>query len=639
MRESQRCDDFELDAASAQQCEARHDPNFEDGVVVHEAAVMRARDGTRLVMDIYFPAHQGIKAAGRFPVLLERTPYNRKLPRFVEFGRAAAQRGYVFIVQDVRGRFGSSGHFHMMTNIPTEGDDGWDTVEWIKQQDWYDGRLGTVGGSFSAANQQALALLKPYGLRAQVLRDGGNNYYQRMFRYHGAYNLGVTLAWALDHGSQGHEAMADPSIAEALKEMGRSLDKWLGSKPLRRGQTPLSLAPAYEDVFFSMMEKTDDEPYWHNPTVRLEGRWDEYPKDVAILLISGWFAHHANANLEKLNELGKRSQRSVQLLMGPWVHHPGMGEITVAGEAEFGIEAARFGPVTKLWLDWLDRQMGPSPVADAREETALRYFLMGTGDGHRTEQGRIFHGGEWHSSKVWPPTHVKPVAWYLQPDKGLTTRLPSETNAYSTYEFDPEHPFPTIGATSQQSENYPAFILPGPRDQVCRPDFFACRGQSGPLSERTDVLVFQTAALDQPIEVTGPLSVRLWVSSSAADTDFTARLIDVYPPSDQWPEGYALLLSEGILRMRYRDRQAKGELIEPGKIYEIEIEINPTSNLFKTGHRIRLDISSSSFPGYDINPNTGEPLGRHTHTVPATQTIFHDHARPSQIVLFQSIHQ
>lgn len=612
----------------------------ESDVVVHEAATMEARDGTQLVMDIYFPGGARREAVGRFPVLLERTPYDRKLPRFVEFGRAAAKRGYVFIVQDVRGRFGSSGHFHMMTNTPTEGDDGWDTVQWIKQQDWYCGRLGTVGGSFSAANQQALALLQPEGLRAQVLRDAGNNYYQRMFRYHGAYNLSVTLAWALDHGSLGHEAMADPRVAEALKEMGRSLEQWLDTtKPLQRGQTPLSLAPAYEDVFFSMMEKTDDEPYWHNTTVRLEGHWDEYPKDVSILLISGWFAHHANANLEKLAELGKRSHRLVQLLMGPWVHSPGMGEVTVAGEAEFGPAAAQFGPVTRLWLDWLDQQMNDNSSTDVLLEKPLNYFLMGTGDGHRTEHGQIYHGGEWHSSDIWPPAHVKPVVWYLQPGQGLETHPSLEENAFSTYEYDPKHPFPTIGATSQQSNSYPSFILPGPRNQVCRPDFFACRGQGTPLSDRADVLVFQTAILEQPIEVTGPLSVRLWVSSSAADTDFTARLIDVYPLSEQWPDGYSLLLSEGILRMRYRNRQSKSELIEPGKVYEIEIEINPTSNLFKAGHRIRLDISSSSFPGYDVNPNTGEALGRHTHSVTATQTIFHNHTRPSQIVLFQSVRE
>jgi putative CocE/NonD family hydrolase len=179
----------------------------------------------------------------------------------------------------------------------------------------------------------------------------------------------------------------------------------------------------------------------------------------------------------------------------------------------------------------------------------------------------------------------------------------------------------------------PDFMAVGGQDQRCQPRLRVCRGSDRPLAERPDVLPFQTDALAEDTEVTGPLRTRFWVSSSAVDTDFTARLIDVYPPSADYPEGYALLIAEGILRLRYRDDRPVGEPITPGDVYEISIELQPTSNVFKRGHRIRLDVSSSAFPQYDVNPNTGEPLGRHTRTLVAHQTVFHDAERASHLVL------
>jgi putative CocE/NonD family hydrolase len=520
----------------------------------------------------------------------------------------------------------------MMTNIPDEGVDGVDTWSWLIAQPWCNTRLGTVGGSFSAANQQAMALHGPKGLRAQVLRDSGTNYRQRMFRYHGAYNVGVALPWAIEHGLQSPEARDDPRVRDALVAMRERSDQWVNDLPLKRGESPLAGAPAYEKIYFTMLETGDDTPYWHNPTVRLEGRWDEYPTDVAIMMVSGWFAHHANANFDKLRELGKRSAQPVKLVVGPWVHSPLMLELTHAGEADFGPAAAQEGPVAKAWLAWLDRFV-QGRGDDKGDEPALRYFVMGLGDGHRTQQGRIFHGGEWRSAGQWPLPATQATPYYLHGDGTLGTERPRTDAAPRTYRYDPADPCPGIGASSLQSETFPAFVIPGPRDQRCRPSLSACRGSDRPLSERPDVLVFQTPPLAQAAEVTGPLSVQLWVSSSAPDTDFTAKLIDVYPPGADFPEGMALLLSEGILRMRYRDGRAREELIEPGRAYCVTVELNPTSNVFKAGHRIRLDISSSSFPEYDLNPNTGEALGAHTHTRIAEQTVFVDGMRASHIVL------
>ncbi|PLC49877.1 antibiotic hydrolase [Pollutimonas subterranea] len=589
-------------------------------------------DGITLMADIYYPAFSSKLPGSALPVILERTPYDRTIQRFQGFGIAAAKAGYVFVIQDVRGRGASEGSFHMMTNHPDEGMDGIETWNWIIAQSWCNGRLGTVGGSFSSANQHALALHHPVGLLAQVQRDSGTNYRQRMFRYHGAFNVGVVLPWAIEHGLQSPEARENPKVHAALSAMRNSSAQWPAKLPLRRGDSPLALAPTYEDVYFTMLEAADDTDYWHNPTVRLEGRWDEYPTDVAILMTSGWFAHHANANLDKFKEFRRRSKQPIQLIIGPWVHSPAMLEATYAGEAEFGPSAAEQGPINNAWLAWLDRfvkeddngvDIGP----------ALRYFVMGLGDGHITTEGRIFHGGEWRAAEQWPIPGTRVTPFYLHGDGRLAMERPAIDAASLSYRFDPEDPCPGIGASSLQSETFPAFVLPGPRDQRCRPTLAACRGSDRPLNEREDVLTFQTEPLKEACEVTGPLVVRLHVSSSAPDTDFTAKLIDIYPPDDIHPEGVALLLSEGILRMRYRDNRATGELIEPGREYAVSVELNPTSNVFKAGHRIRLDISSASFPEYDVNPNTGEPLGAHTHTQVADQTIFVDGLRASHIVL------
>jgi predicted acyl esterase len=643
-----------------------------DDVHVFRGVAVTMRDGVTLVSDVYLPGTARVLPDGPVPVLLERTPYDRRAARFVTFALAAAKAGYAFVIQDVRGRGDSGGHFHMMTNIPDEGVDGIDTWHWLIQQPWCDGRLGTVGGSFSAANQQAMALHHPRGLRAQVLRDAGTNYRQRMFRYHGAFNVGVALPWAIEHGLQSPEARDNADVRQALTDMRDRSAQWTELLPLKRGQSPLAGAPGYEDVYFTMLETSDDTAYWHNPTVRLEGRWDEYPTDVAILMVSGWFAHHANANFDKLHELGRRNAQPVRLIVGPWVHSPAMLALTHAGEADFGPAAAQEGPVNEVWLAWLDRYVkGEGPVEKASEgtvekvskewagktaedaadekteertrekaeektaaaEPALRYFVMGLGDGHRTHDNRIFHGGEWRSASQWPLPDTQATPYYFHADGRLAPLRPRADAAPLSYVFDPADPCPGIGATSLQSETFPAFVIPGPRDQRCRPTMTACRNSDRPLAERDDVLVFQTDPLPSAHEVTGPLSVQLWVASTAPDTDFTAKLIDVYPPSTDHPDGYALLLSEGILRMRYRDSRAREELIEPGRPYAVTIELNPTSNVFKAGHRIRLDIASASFPEYDVNPNTGEPLGRHTHTNVATQTVFVDGMRASHIVL------
>jgi putative CocE/NonD family hydrolase len=600
-------------------------------VHVERGVTMTATDGTTLVMDVYRPAQAGRPLEEPVPTLVERTPYDRAGSRLVLSARFYARRGYAVVLQDVRGRYDSGGTFHHNLNTPNEGEDGRDTLTWIVAQPWSNGRIGTFGGSFTAANQQATALVGAPGLRAQVLRDAGTNYYQRFFRYHGAFSLSGTLTFCVHQGSLGKEARANPEVKRALDDMYHHLADWIEPSALVEGDSPLALAPEYESIFFKTMLTADDVDYWHGPGTLIQGRWDEYPRDVAVLMVSGWYGNHVEGSLEKFVELGSRLEKPVHLIVGPWIHGPGMGEETEAGNVEFGPEATAFGPNLDIRVRWFDRFVRDLPNG-VEHDPPLRLFVMGTGDGHKTHAGRLFHGGYWRSEHRWPLPDTRFTSFYLQPGGVLTTALAPADSPPTRYDYDPRTPCPSIGGYAHD-KGIPSVVLPGGQDQRGRASFRACRGDTRPLAERDDVQVFQTGPLAEDVEVVGPLETRLWVSSSAVDTDFVGKLIDVYPPSEDYPDGYALLLSEGILRMRYRDDRPVGELIEPGAVYEILLDLQPTGNVFKRGHRIRLDVTSSNFPEFDANPNTGEPLGKHTHTIVAHQAIYHDAARPSRIVL------
>jgi putative CocE/NonD family hydrolase len=441
----------------------------------------------------------------------------------------------------------------------------------------------------------------------------------------------VVLPFCARQAFVGKEAQADPAVRAGLAGMRDHLAEWLDRLPLRRGESPLALALDYEAFYFQVLTEGDETEYWHNPGDYLEGRWDAYPADVAVFMISGWYAHHVAANLDKLRELGRRLRRPVQLLIGPWLHNSTMGEDTHAGDVEFGPQASAFGPTLDLRLRWFDRFLKDLPNG-VEDDPPLRLFVMGTGDGHKTAAGRLFHGGSWRTAHDWPLPGTRFELCYLQPGRRLALEAPPAGAAPSRYDFDPLDLCPAIGGNIQEA-GVPGFLLGGPHDQRGRPDLHICRDDTRPLTDRPDVLSFQTEPLPEAVEVTGPLATRFWVASTAPDTDFTARLVDVYPPGDDYPEGYALLIAEGILRLRYRDDRPVGELLPPGEVAAIAIELQPTSNVFKQGHRIRLDVSSASFPQYEVNPNTGAPPGQQTHTVVARQTVYHDARRPSHVVL------
>jgi hypothetical protein len=293
---------------------------------------------------------------------------------------------------------------------------------------------------------------------------------------------------------------------------------------------------------------------------------------------------------------------------------------------DFGPEAAINAPAFRL--RWYDRWLKNIPNG-AESDPPVRIFVMGGGSEARVGEGRHLHGGHWRDEREWPLARTRFTPYYIHAVGTLSTDKPAEAAASIRYDFDPRNPVPTVGGNISSAMG---IMLQGAWDQKCGEHVWNCKDQL-PLSGRRDVLVFETPPLKEDTEVTGPIDVKLWASSSALDTDFTAKLIDVHPPSPDFPAGIDMNLEDGIIRARFRNSLERAELMQPGEIYEFTIRLYPTSNVFTAGHRIRLDISSSNFPRFDVNPNTGEPLNAYRRMITATNTIYMDQQHPSHIVL------
>ena len=611
-------------------------------VVIAEDVFVPMRDGVRLATDIYLPAKEGRPVEARRPVILQRTIYNKARDVFADSARYFCRRGYVSVVQDCRGRFNSGGEYYHMAN---EAKDGYDAVEWIASQSWCDGKVGTFGTSYGSQVQSAMATQNPPHLAAMVPIEGPSNIYSYGLRHDGAFQLKFLTApfWL---GADSKEAMDNPFISKALE--GSS--DWLWRLPLKRGLSPLSLLPNYERWAFDFMTRGDYSEFWANPSFNIEAHYDQH-SDVPTYLVGGWYDSWSRAMFTQFVELSRRKKGPIKLLMGPWTH--GRDDLSYAGDVDFGPESRLSGCLAEsqnAWLlRWFDRWLR-GVENDVENEPPIKLFVMGGGSGRKNADGKLDHGGHWRDEHEWPLARTEFTSYYLRADGSLSPELPAQNESSSHYLYDPAHPVPTIsGNISGLSEVVPmpegvgapvppsmrrrSLVTPGAAHQAEYPGGFGCRPPYLPLSTRSDVLVFQTKPLSEDVEVTGPIEVRLWASSSAMDTDFTAKLLDVYPGSADYPNGYHMNICEGIVRARYRDFSGKASLLEPGKVYVITIVLEPTSTVFTAGHRIRLDFSSSNFPRFDVNPNTGEPVGQHTHTVIADNTLYHDARRASQVVL------
>lgn len=572
-----------------------------------EDVMVEMRDGVRLATDIYLPKNSTRTA---WEVVIERTPYNKsahsrseidldghKTSR-QEMAAQFTQRDMVVIFQDCRGRYKSEGEFIKYTR---EGEDGFDTYQWIMQQPWCNGSIGSMGLSYAAHTQLAAACLNPAGLKTMVLDSGGfANSYQCGIRQGGAFEL-KQATWAFKQAALSPVAKNNPLIKEAIAQ--EDIHQWFKQMPWKAGHSPIRYVPEYEDYLLQQWQAGTFNEYWQQLGIYAEGWYDSLP-DIPVLFMSSWYDAYVPSTLANFLAFSKEGRNAPQsLIMGPWLH--GDRNISHSGDVEFG-QAANFdGNLAKNWLsyrlDWFEKHLKNNAV-EQKEQVAL--FMMGGGSGKKDDNGKMQHGGKWIYAAQYPLPKSAPQKWYLQADMSLKQHISVEASHH--FLADPHNPVPTIGGAITSGK--PVFVG-GAFDQRELKGFFGSKENNLPLSARHDVLSYQTDILDQDICLVGEVKIHLFVESDAPDTDFTAKLIDVYPANEDYPQGYAMNITDGIIRCRYRNSWSEPALLQQGKIVEVTIRPFESCNIFKKGHRLRLDIASSNFPHFDCNPNSGEPEG------------------------------
>ncbi len=561
-------------------------------VVVAKNVQAAMRDGTVLRADVYRP-----DAAGRFPALLRRTPYSKNSDGSPARFRRLSAQGYVVVVQDTRGRYASDG-----VAVPhDEAADGYDTVEWVAALPYVDGKVGMYGGSYLATTQLMAASLAPPHLAAIAPSSSYSNRYDMVFQG-GAFYLSDGLYWNLGQAADVRRRAAGASFEDRDGPIGLTREERRKVREELLWQMPLAsmealgikdLAPGY----FQMLAHPSYDTFWE--TYDIASRHGSF--ETPALHVTGWYDTLLRGTLENFSGLRsnartERAREGQRLVVGPWTHSGPTLESTSIGEVEFGPDAGLdYGQLLLRWYDhWL--RDGDASVMDT---APVRIFVMGT--------------NRWPDEAEWPLSRARPVRYYLHSsghaaervgDGVLSTDAPAGEPP-DRYLYDPADPVPT--GTAGGYSRAPA----DPSEMETRPD----------------VLVYTSAALEQDLEVTGYIELMLWISSSAPDTDFTGKLIDVAP------DGTARTLTDGIARARYRNGKTSPELLSPGVPARLRIDLLATSNVFLRGHRIRLEISSSNFPRFDRNPNTGDEFGTEGELRSATQSVFHDRQRGSYLQL------
>ncbi len=487
-----------------------------------------------------------------------------------------------------------------------------------------------MGLSYAAHTQAALASLGAPGVVAMFLDSGGfSNAYQGGIRQGGAFEL-KQVTWAVRAAADSPALQRDPVARAALEAV--DIADWMHRiHEWRPGHSPLSAAPEFERYLFDQWQHGSFDDYWRQPGLYAEGFFEQFP-DAAMVHMSSWYdvySRTATENFVGLRRLGRRGP--VRLILGPWTH--GNRSTTWAGDVDFGPAATLEHNVAPsflaLRLAWFERHLKQTD-ASLPDDAPVLLFVMGGGSGRRNAAGRLEHGGHWRAERDWPLPRTLWTKFHLRINGALTTTPPKEMDAARAWRHDPLDPVPTIGGAVTSGE---PVMFGGAYDQRETPELFGATAPYEPLAKRPDVLVFETPPLEEDVEVTGPVAAEFWISSDSPDTDFHIKLVDHYPPSADYPEGFAMNLTHGVLRARYRDSWESPTPMEPGTIYRIRVEAFPTSNVFKKGHRIRLDVASSNFPHFDVNSNTGEPEGRpHDHRI-ATNRVYVDSAHPSFLIL------
>ena len=536
------------------------------------------RDGVNLSTDLYLP-----KATGTFPTVLIRTPYSNNTAEMIEKGRRLANSGYACVLQDVRGRWDSEGQFYPFVH---EANDGYDTQQWIGGQPWSDGKVGMSGGSYVGCVQWLSAPMRSEFLKCIAPRVMCNDYFNGLIYPGGAFQLNVAITWGMRTRARTAQSIEFHNWTEAFRTL-----------PLVEMATLSG-----DDVPFwkDWIEHSTDDEYWG--AINVEKRFHEIT--VPALEMSGWFDLYASNSFTNwcgLRERGKTPEaQQGKLIVGPWPHR--LSACTRTGDVDFG--ANSMVDLEALELRWFDYWLKGIDNG-IRDEPPLRLFIMGT--------------GEWRDEHEWPLARTDWQEWYLHSGGKANTVLgngvlsPERPNDETPDHFiyDPRYPVQTVGGNNCCS---PHIVPWGPHDQRS-------------VEMRSDVLCYTSGPLEADLEITGPIQLLLYAASDAPDTDWTAKLVDVSPT------GYAMNLCDGIIRARYRESRTDPTLIEPGKVYEYTIDVGATGNVFRKGHQIRIEISSSNFPRFDRNLNTGGPFGKDAEMRPARQTVYHSRAYPSGIRL------
>jgi putative CocE/NonD family hydrolase len=560
-------------------------------IVEEPNVAMKTRDGVTLHADIYRPA-----ADGPYPVLLQRTPYDKSNTGAI--ARMAARRGYIVVVQDVRGRYTSEGEWYTFKH---ETDDGFDTVEWAAALPHSNGKVGMFGGSYVGATQMLAAIGHPPHLAGICPVVTASNYHENWAYQGGAFEQWFNQSWTAGLAQN----TLNREITRATNALVGSLVLPLTAFPvfnLPAPMTPSQITGQLAPYYLDWIAHPDYDAYWKQWSIE-----EQYGSiQVPALTIAAWYDIFQGGSLRNYegmkdhagNEAARKEQRLLVTIGG----HAGSGR--KIGQVDFGPEAAQFDENTVM-LDWYDYLFKGKQNEFATKKRA-RIFVMGD--------------NKWRDEDDWPLSRAQPTAYFLTSagkantaagDGALSSSPASRSSSSDEYLYDPMKPVPTIGGPLCCDA---AHLAPGPRNQQ-------------DVEARSDVLVYSTPPLDRDLEVTGPITLDLFAKSSAVDTDFTAKLVDV------GPDGFAQNLTEGILRARYRESTSSAKPIVPGKIYEYKIDLWSTSNVFLKGHKIRLEVSSSNFPRFDRNLNTGHSAGVSQAEVTATNTIYHDREHPSALLL------
>ena len=549
---------------------------------------VKMRDGVVLHADIYRP-----KADGQFPVLLQRTPYNKDSG--FKFGLEAASHGYVVIIQDVRGRYTSEGEWYTFKHEPN---DGYDTVEWAAALPYSNGKVGMFGGSYVGATQMLAAIAHPPHLAGICPVVTASNYHENWTYQGGAFEQWFDESWT--------SGLAQNTLDRKIDDETNAVK---GDSQLPLANYPLfnfselrtsSLIPALAPYFLDWLAHPGYDDYWKQWSI------EEHFGDVTVpaLTVAAWYDIFQGGSLRNYMGLkvhgGTESARGGQHLIVTIGGHAGSGR--KIGDVDFGPAAADFSE-NKIILAWYDYLF--KGVQNEFTQKPVKIFVMGANQWRQEDGWPLARA---HNTKYF--LHSQGSANSLSGNGSLSTDAPhSEPSDH--YVYDPSNPVPTIGGPLCCDAIH---LEPGPRDQ--RPD-----------ESRNDVLVYSTPAFSQDVEVTGPVSLELYASSSAVDTDFTGKLVDV------GPDGFARNLTEGIIRARYRDSREQASLLKPGQAYKFSLDLWSTSNVFLKGHTLRLEVSSSNFPRFDRNLNTAESPESGHKFVSANNVIYHDAQHPSALVL------